>query len=248
MLQEVDRSPPALSGFVWLIQRMDLLIYEAADRYKDLKYALRQYLTNYENIEINSYVDKNLENTHPEFKNVANEYKEGILLFDITDKMVWGKAMTDTVGLKKFFADNRSKYHWKERATAAIFDLRDANSVPQFKNELESKPNDVVANRYIKRDPLSLNFKEGTFERGENHILDTVKWEVGTHDAGVINGRTYIVKISKIIPPEEKQLSDVKGMVIADYQDYLEKQWLTSLKQKYPVVVNEAEVNALIKK
>jgi peptidyl-prolyl cis-trans isomerase SurA len=225
-----------------------LLKVQAADRFSDLKYALRQYLTAYENQEVYSYVDKNLERTHPDFKNVSNEYKEGILLFDITDKKVWSKAMSDTTGLRKYFEENRDKYLFKERAQAAIFDLRDANTVPGFIKELTSKPSDALANEYIKKDPLSLNYKESTFERGENKILDTVKWDVGIQNAGYINGRYYIVKINKIIPPERKQLTDVKGTVIADYQDYLEKQWLTSLKQKYPVVVNEPVVASMIKK
>jgi peptidyl-prolyl cis-trans isomerase SurA len=225
-----------------------LLKVQAPDRFSDLKFAIRQYLTTFENQEVYNYVDINLEKTHPDFKNVSNEYKEGILLFDITDKKVWGKAMSDTVGLKKFFEENRDKYRFKERAQAAIFDLRDAKDVPTFKKELMNKSSDALANEYIKRDPLSLNYKEGTFERGENKILDTVKWVTGIQDAGIINGRYYIVKINKIIPPERKQLSEVKGTVIADYQDYLEKQWIASLKQKYPVVVNEAVVSSLIKK
>lgn len=222
--------------------------FQSGERYSDLNYAVRQYLTSYENSEIYNYVDKNLESNYPEFKNVANEYKEGILLFDVTDKKVWNKAMSDTTGLKKYFEENRSKYRWKERAQAAIFDLRDASAVPGFKTELATKTTDIIANEWIKRDPLSLNYKEGTFERGENKILDTVKWQPGIHDAGMINNRYYLVKIAKILAPEDKQLTDVKGMVIADYQDFLEKKWLAELKQKYPVVVNESVVNELVKK
>jgi peptidyl-prolyl cis-trans isomerase SurA len=221
---------------------------QAPDRYSDLGYAVQQYLINFENQEVFDYVDKNLENTHPDFKNVANEYKEGILLFDITDKKVWGKAMSDTVGRNNFFEAHRDKYVFKERAQASIFDLRDASAVSNVVSELISKSPDAIANEYIKRDPLSLNHKEGIFERGENKILDTVKWVPGIYDAGLINGRYYVIKIEKIYPPAQKQLSDVKGMVIADYQDYLEKQWLVSLRQKYPVVVNQAILSSLIKK
>jgi peptidyl-prolyl cis-trans isomerase SurA len=68
------------------------------------------------------------------------------------------------------------------------------------------------------------------------------------YDAGVVNKRYYVVKINKIEKPEYKKLSEVKGLVIADYQDYLEKQWLASLKQKYPVNINEQVVQSLEKK
>ncbi len=233
--------------------QMDFAVYlqkmQVPDRYKDIDFALRQYLNNFENKEIYAYIDANLEKEHPEFKNVANEYKEGILLFDITDKKVWGKAMSDTTGLKKFFADNQAKYRWKERAEAAIFDIRDDHDVRVIKEELERGISpDSIANQHIKKDPLSVNFKTGSFERGDNKILDTVPWTPGIHDAGIINKRYYVVKITKILPPSDKKLSDVKGMVIADYQDYLEKQWLAELRQKYPVVINDSVVDQLIKK
>ena len=38
--------------------------------------------------------------------------------------------------------------------------------------------------------------------------------------------------------PEE--LADVRGLVIADYQNYLMQQWEDELKEKYPVTVNTA--------
>ena len=233
--------------------QMDFAVYllriQGPDRFKDLDFALRQYLNAFENKEIYAYVDANLEKEHPEFKNVANEYKEGILLFDITDKKVWGKAMSDTVGLKKFFADNQSKYRWKDRAVSSVFDIRDANAVSGIKAELESGvPADSVASQHTRKDPLSVNYKSGTYEKGENKILDTVSWTPGIHETGMINKRYYLVKISKILQPSDKLLSDVKGMVIADYQDYLEKQWLVELRQKYPVVTNDAVVEQLIKK
>lgn len=219
-------------------------------RFKDLSYALSQYYKNYTDELVYNYEDKNLENLYPQFKNVAKEYKEGILLFDITDQKVWGKAMTDTIGLKKFYEENKDKYKWKERAEAHVFDLRDKTAAEAVKKELKAgkkKPSDI-ADSYVKKDPLSLNMKEGLFEKGDNKALDTVKWAPGVYDAGVINNRYYIVKIDKIEKPEYKKLNEVKGLVIADYQDYLEKKWLVTLKQKYPVTINEQVVQSLVKK
>jgi peptidyl-prolyl cis-trans isomerase SurA len=219
-------------------------------RYKDLSYALNDYYKTYTDQLVFNYEDKNLETLYPQFKNVAKEYKEGILLFDITDQKVWGKAMTDTVGLKKFYEDNKDKYKWKDRADANVFDLRDKAAAEQVKKELKTgkkKPEDI-ADEYVKKDPLSLNMKEGLFEKGDNKAVDTVKWAPGVYDAGVMNNRYFVVRINKIVKPEYKKLSEVKGLVIADYQDYLEKQWLASLKQKYPVSINEQVVQSLVKK
>ena len=36
-----------------------------------------------------------------------------------------------------------------------------------------------------------------------------------------------------------KEYSDVRGQVVADYQDQLEKEWVARLRQRYAVVVNK---------
>ena len=63
----------------------------------------------------------------------------------------------------------------------------------------------------------------------------------------------FKVKDAKVVANEEypidatfgkllkapKEYSDVRGQVVADYQDMLEKEWVARLREKYPVVVNK---------
>jgi peptidyl-prolyl cis-trans isomerase SurA len=266
-------------------------------RYSDVNYAVRQYFKKYVDDKVLALEDANLDKKYPEFKNVSKEYKEGLLLFEITDQKVWGKAMTDSAGRKAYFEANRDKYRWKERADAIIVDLRNQSDVPVVMDQLKyisnapaetpavkqnkttekkpaatdkrtsrrtvaksskkaaavpivEKPKTIeeLADLYVKKDPLSFNYKNGVFERGDNRVLDTVSWAPGVYNAGQINGRYNVVKIDKIIPPSYKELNDTKGVVIADYQDYLEKQWVDTLKAKYEIKVNEDVVQKLIKK
>ena len=37
-------------------------------------------------------------------------------------------------------------------------------------------------------------------------------------------------------------------MIISDYQTYLESQWIEELRKKYPVAVNDVELQKLVKK
>jgi peptidyl-prolyl cis-trans isomerase SurA len=225
-----------------------LKTHQAGGQYTDLGYALKTYYTDYINQMVLKHQDQSLEKKFPDFRNVAQEYKEGILLFSITDDKVWSKAMSDTVGLEKFFNSHRDQYMWKDRADAVIFDLRDKSAVNDVKKQLKAgKDADAIANAYIKKDPLSLNLKKGVFEKGELDLLDQTSWKPGTYDL-VKDGRYYVIVINKVMPPSRKELKDIRGMVIADYQDFLEKEWVKNLRSKYEVKINQDVLNKLTKK
>jgi peptidyl-prolyl cis-trans isomerase SurA len=95
--------------------------------------------------------------------------------------------------------------------------------------------------------PLTLQVTEGIFQKGENNILDQAEWKPGTQTLNK-NDRIYYVVISKIEEPRLKSFEEARGITISEYQSFLEQEWLKTLKQKYPVVINEAEVEKLIKK
>ncbi|MBK9150675.1 MAG: hypothetical protein IPM26_06580 [Saprospiraceae bacterium] len=56
------------------------------------------------------------------------------------------------------------------------------------------------------------------------------------------------VKIVRIIPPRQKSLNEARGYVVADYQDYLEQQWIAELRNEFAVKLNNDVLNAMIKK
>ena len=44
---------------------------------------------------------------------------------------------------------------------------------------------------------------------------------------------------------KDKKLREVRGSVAAKYQDYLMKQWIQELREKYKIVYNENVFNQL---
>jgi peptidyl-prolyl cis-trans isomerase SurA len=95
--------------------------------------------------------------------------------------------------------------------------------------------------------PLTLQITEGVFQKGENEILNQVEWK---EDAFTVekDNRIYYTVISKIDSPRNKTFEEARGLAISDYQNYLEEEWLKQLKKKYPVVINNEEVQKLISK
>ncbi|WP_299825564.1 peptidylprolyl isomerase [uncultured Pontibacter sp.] len=105
----------------------------------------------------------------------------------------------------------------------------------------------ALADNLNANNPLDVQITEKKFQKGENKVVDAVNWEKGTHTLQQ-NGREYLVIISEVLEPAYKQLNETRGLVISDYQNHLEQQWVSQLRQKYPVNVNETEVEKLVRK
>jgi peptidyl-prolyl cis-trans isomerase SurA len=112
---------------------------------------------------------------------------------------------------------------------------------------LYSKSLKTLEKNFNEKAPLTLQVTEGIFQKGENDILKQIEWKVDSFMVDKDN-RTYFIIISKIDAPRQKTFEEARGLAISDYQQFLEEQWLAELKKKYPVVINQAEVQKLIRK
>ena len=189
-----------------------------------------------------NYADAHLEDKYPDFKALVQEYKEGIMLFDLMDREVWDKAVKDTVGLKEFHERNASKYMWNDRVLASIITVTRTESLPKVKALLDSGIELDSLKSAIQRDSISYAFvRKGYYQRGDNQYVDQTEWKVGERNEipSTVDQTTVIVCIRELRGPEPKTLKEARGLVTSDYQVELEQKWVKALKDKYPVVVNE---------
>lgn len=170
----------------------------------------------------------------PEFRMLANEYYEGILLFDIMEKEVWNKAAEDTAGLAAYFNRHWSEYIAGERARATIYSSPDSIAISKLK-ELAAD-DDEAAMLYA--DNQRIRSDKGVFERNDREIFGRVPWSEGVHSAEN-KGMYYLAWIEQILPPGKKSLEEARASVIADYQQELENSWVRQLREKYRVKINE---------
>ena len=199
------------------------------------------------------YEESQLENKYPDFKILLNEYREGILLFDLTNKNVWKKAVEDSLGLKKYFSDNLEKYQWEERLNASIYtciDLVTAKKVKSLLYRLNrgSIDNSVVLEKVNKDSPLNLDIKTNNYLRGENKYIDMISWKKGiSKDIVADDGSYIIINVKDVLSAGNMTLNSVKGKVISDYQKFLDNQWILYLRDKYKYSVNKDLLYSLIK-
>jgi peptidyl-prolyl cis-trans isomerase SurA len=194
----------------------------------------------YVNEKCMAYEDGQLENKYPEFKALMREYHDGILLFDLTDQKVWTKAIKDTTGLKDFYEKNKNNYPWPERLDASIYSFKDAKVIKSARKLLKKGlTNEQILSRLNHDSTIVVSIEHKKYVKGDNKLIDGIAWTKGiTADMAIDSTHTGFVVVNALLAPEPKLLSEAKGIITADYQNYLEKEWIAMLRAKYPVKVN----------
>ncbi len=196
-----------------------------------------------------AYEETKLDSLYPEFRNLMQEYRDGILLFELTDKKVWSKAVKDTTGLKEFYEKNKMNYMWPERVEATVYTSSDAEISKEVRRLMKKiDDDDTLMARVNKSSQLNLQVKSGKFAKGDNEALDLFKWVPGISADMAHDNHVVFVNIKKVLPPAPKNLDEAKGLITADYQNQLEKEWIDSLRLKYKYTVYPEVVSSVVTK
>lgn len=199
----------------------------------------------YANKEILQHYVDNLIEDNMEYRNLIHEYRDGMLLFEISNKKVWDGASKDTTGLKNFFEANRAKYNWtKPHFKGIILSAKNDSVAQAVKAMIPTLGQDTLTTTLHKKFASDIKMERMLFGQGENEVVDAVVFG-GTDKTG--NEKypiAFVLEGGVINQPEG--VADVKGLVTSDYQDALEQTWLNELKKKYPAKINK-DVLKLVK-
>ncbi len=197
-----------------------------------------------------SFAEDRLEDRYPEFKNLMREYREGILLFDITKDYVWDKAANDTFAIRVYYNDHREDYQWEDRAVITHYSIRSVTPsvvAPILNAATNAGPKSIVES-FNKENELVL-YRQETLERSHN-TLKGMTLAKGTLTSPEFNQGLKVStfkKIEEIIPARPKTLKEAKGYIISDYQDQLDKEWIETLKKEYKVKIQKKTLKKLVK-
>jgi peptidyl-prolyl cis-trans isomerase SurA len=212
----------------------------------NLKETINKILKAYIRESCLAYEDSRLEDKHPDFRALMKEYRDGILLFELTDDMVWTKAVKDTSGLKEYYAKHRSDYNWGERLDATIYTFSDPAYADAALELVNKGMNEEDILKEINKDSLHiLTLNHRKFSREDNKIIDQIEWKPGVTKKMESDGKSLFVKVHGVLKPEPKSFDEARGLITADYQNYLEDKWIKELKEKYPVKVDEAVFSSI---
>lgn len=207
---------------------------------KPVKKLVAELYESWKGEQLIGYYNDNLENEFPEFKNVMDEYRDGLLLFDLMEKEIWNKSKNDTIGLQKYYDLNKSKYSWKERYDVDILSSTDGKVIEAAQKMLQKgKSIEEIKAKFNKNDKVGIMVKSGLFEKNYD-ILDKIPTITkGANNTYKDANYSFVVNVIKIKPTETKSFEDCKSRVINDYQQYLESTWVDDLKKEFTVKVNQ---------
>ena len=192
------------------------------------------------NYKLNEEYNSNLESEFPEFSAVMDEYRDGLLLFDLMEKEIWEKAKTDSIGLQKFYQANSSKYVWGNRVDAVVLSSTNKDFAKQALKLLKKgKTADEIKTELNKNDKVNVMSNSGIFDENSDALPKNINKKEGVSDVISDGEYFYVVKINKNLLAGPKTLDEAKGKVINDYQQYLEEKWVDDLKKEFNVNVNQ---------
>lgn len=179
-------------------------------------------------------------NEYPDYRNLVNEYRDGILLFEISNRKVWERAAKDTDALNKYYAEHSADYTWEKPHFKGFVILATSDSLL---NEARTYLNantietDSLVSAMNARFGRDIKVERVLTGKGDNKIIDEIAFDGPKADA-VGRWTSWFPYAYRIIDAPE-EAADVKAAVSADLQKQLEADWIRELRAKYKVKPNK---------
>ena len=177
-----------------------------------------------------------------DLKYLIREYYEGLLLYEISNKLVWDKAAKDEAGLAQYFKKNSKKYAWDEpRFKGMAYHVKDAADVEAVKQCVKKLKFDewaeALRSTFNSDSIIRIRVEKGIFKKGDNALVDSAIFK---KDTVVTKVKDYPIDAvyGKILKKGPEDYTDVRGLVVSDYQDQLEREWVADLRRRYTFSVN----------
>ena len=194
---------------------------------------------------IMAYEDAHLEEKYTDFRLLMKEYRDGILLFELTDQKVWGKAVRDTAGLEAFHKEHMTDFMWDTRYEGDLYICSNPAVAKQVRGLVSKGKRGAELTEVVnKNDPLALTIESGLFTAEQKPYLKGIT-KPGLQPDFKLDDRVVVADIKGVRSPEPKTLDEARGLITAAYQDELEKNWIKELRSKYTVSVDQDVLHSI---
>ena len=201
---------------------------------------IKQQFVKFTNQNLIEFEKTQLETKHPDFKALMKEYRDGILLFEISDQNIWTKAIKDTAGLKEFYNSNKDTWKWPNRINGTLFTSESKKTVNKVKSLKlkKSLSNDSIMSILNKDNLFNLKYENKIIDNFNKYNLTFDDLEKGFNGPFKFEEKWVLIYIEDKLPQRNKELKEAEGIIVSAYQNYLESQWLSRLKEKHEISIN----------
>ena len=220
---------------------------------------------------IMDYEDGMLEKKHPEFAGLMKEYHEGVLLYELSEQKVWKKAEIDTIGLKAFYETVKQDYLYPVRVEANFYAFSDESVFNQWNKLLKKGTNPAEAMTKLNKKIAVVSSKNLVRWKGQEASFDslfhwnnwnqqiqsttagkntTVTMDYKSEQQRMLCANKTALSFLEVIEfkgPSPKPLEEVKGIIVSLYQNYLEEEWIKTLRSHNKVWIDYDAILSLIK-
>lgn len=180
-------------------------------------------------------------------ENLRREYRDGMLLFEITQRKVWHSSLLTAENLSAHFELNRSKFIWNEpRAKGWVLYGDDVRILASAREFLDKNPIEGGDIRVALKAEFGKNIFASKFivRRGLNPMIDSLVFDgADLYEPG--NGWKHAVAFGCRVIDTPEEWQDVKGELSDDYQNYLSRKWEEELWSSHTVEFNYEVIDAI---
>ena len=218
------------------------------------KYANKESLlidmyVRFKNETLKNYFKERLEVENKEYATIINDYRNGLLVYDVMNKNIWQIAKIDSTGLKNYYEKTKNNYNWKKRLDVDIYSSSDEITTKQVQTLLMRGEESATIKKQINSEgKINVITVSDVFEIDQSELPEGLIPVKGVSDIKLNDGFYVVVNIKEVIEPTLKEFDEVRGTVISDFQTEIEKKWMQSLRDKYEVKINNKSLKKLKKK
>lgn len=225
-------NTPAFINFVYSQQKANI-------KTKPVTKLVDELFEKFTDEQVINYYNENLENEFPEFRYVMDEYRDGLMLFDLMEKEIWNRAKSDTTGLMNFHKANIQNYQWKKRHNVDILSSTDKTTIEKAQKFLKKgKSIEYIKQQLNKDGKVNVMVKSGLYEEDYDVLAQYPNVGTGVTSVVVKDKYYFVVNVKNTKEAGPKEFLDCKGKVISDYQQYLENNWVDELKKEFQISIN----------
>ncbi|BAO74276.1 peptidylprolyl isomerase [Winogradskyella sp. PG-2] len=192
------------------------------------------------------YREDNLELENKDFANILQEYRDGLLLFDLMEKEVWNKASKDTTGLEAYYDKHKSNYQWQDRVDVVIASSADKSNMKKIlKMMKKGNSEDEITKTLNTENKQNVIFTKGIFDAKDPKLPANFVMKNGVSKVYQHNEAFHVINVKSILPAGNKTLDEARGSVINDYQTEIEANWINDLQDRFSVEVNQKTLKAI---